>query len=159
MTRGRRSGLSLRQSPIRIVGVGSPWGDDAAAWEALRQLQERQDLAREIEVHRAHGGERILDLIDGRGTLLLVDALAAGTAPGTIHRYEWPDPRIGALRPGSSHDFGPAEALQLATALEIAPPCVVVFGIEVENVGLQHGLSPAVAAAIPELVRRILASL
>jgi hydrogenase maturation protease len=99
------------------------------------------------------GGQRILDVLDGRGTLLLVDAVGASTRPGTIHRFEWPDQRVEALRPGSTHDLQPAEALRLATALGIAPPRVVIFGIEAESIDFQPGLSQSVMAAVPELVR------
>jgi hydrogenase maturation protease len=105
------------------------------------------------------GGQRILDLLDGRGTLLLVDAMTADTTPGTIHRFEWPDQRVEALRPGSTHDLRPAEALRLAAALGTAPPRVVVFGIEVERIDPQPGLSRSVTAAVPELVRRLVEEL
>jgi hydrogenase maturation protease len=141
--------------PIRVIGVGSPLGDDALAWEVVRNLRERQGLSPEIEVYMVEGGQRILDVLDGRGTLLLVDAIAAGTRPGTIHRFEWPDRRVEALRPGSTHDLRPAEALRLAEALGIAPPRVVVFGMEVESLDPQAGLSQSVMAAVPELVRRL----
>ena len=107
--------------PIRIVGVGSPLGDDALAWEVVRNLREQHGLPREIEYHLVEGGQRILDVLDGRGTLLLVDAVVASTRPGTIHRFEWPDDRIASLRPGSTHDLRPAEALRLASVLGIAP--------------------------------------
>jgi hydrogenase maturation protease len=116
-------------------------------------LRKRQGLPPEIEVYMVEGGQRILEVLDGRGTLLLVDAIAAGTRPGTIHRFEWPDKRVEALRPGSTHDLRPAEALQLAAALGIAPPRVMVFGMEVESLDPQAGLSPAVTAAVPQLVR------
>ena len=134
-------------------------GDDALAWEVVRQLRERQDSRRDIEVHLVEGGQRILDVLDGRGTLLLVDAVGAKAGPGTIHRFEWPDPRVEALRPGSTHDLRPAEALRLAAALGIAPPRVVVFGMEVESLDPRSGLSPSVMASVPELVRQLVEEL
>jgi hydrogenase maturation protease len=145
--------------PIRVVGVGSPLGDDALAWEVVQNLRERPELRPDVEVYIVAGGQRILDVLDGRGTLLLVDAVATGARPGTIHRFEWPDGRVEAMRPGSTHDLRPAEALRLAAALQIAPPRVVVFGIEVDNVDPQPGLSPFVIAAVPELVRRLVEEL
>jgi len=141
--------------PIRVVGVGSPLGDDGVAWEAIRQLRHRPGLLPEVEFFMVEGGQRILDLLDGTGTLVLVDAVAAGGRPGTIHRFDWPDQRIANLRPGSTHDLRPAEALRLAAALGIAPPRVLVFGIEIESLGHAPGLSPSVMAAVPELVRRL----
>jgi hydrogenase maturation protease len=160
--------------PIRVVGVGSPLGDDALAWEAVRALQHRlslratdaegiflgaRDDTPEIEFYMLEGGQRILDVLDGCGSLLLVDAAAAGTGPGTIHRFEWPDQRVETLRPGSTHDLRPAEALRLAAALGIAPQHIVVFGMEVESLEPQADLSSSVVAAIPELVRCLLQEL
>ncbi len=141
--------------PIRLVGVGSPQGDDALAWEVVRNLCARP----EIEVYLVEGGQRIFDLLDGCGTLVLVDAITAGTRPGTIHRFEWPDNRVETLRPGSTHDLRPGEALRLAAVLGIAPPRVVVFGMEVESLTARTGLSPAVTAALPRLVGCLVAEL
>jgi hydrogenase maturation protease len=142
-------------TPIRVVGVGSPLADDALAWEVVRELREREGLRPQIESYMVEGGEGILNLLDGQGTLFLVDAVRIVTEPGTIHRFEWPDDRIEVLRPGSTHDLRPAEALRLASVLGIAPPRVIVFGIEVQRVGPQPGLSRPVMTAIPELVRRL----
>jgi hydrogenase maturation protease len=122
-------------------------------------LRQRQALFPEVELYVVEGGQRILDLLDGRGSLLLVDAVGASTSPGTIHRFEWPDQRVEALRSGSTHDLRPAEALRLAAALGIAPPRVVVFGIEAETIDPQPGLSQSVMVAVPELVRRLVKEL
>ena len=145
--------------PIRVVGVGSPLGDDALAWEVVRKLREWPGLPPDIEVYLVEGGHRLLDVLDGCGTLLLVDALAPGTQPGAIHRFEWPDGRVEALRPGSTHDLRPAEALRLAAALGIAPRHSVVFALEVESLDPQPCLSPSVTAAVPALLRRLVEEL
>ncbi len=141
--------------PVRVVAVGSPWGDDALAWEVVRQLRPRFEHRSDIELHAVAGGQRLLDLLDGQGTLLVVDAVVTGKAPGTIHCFEWPEPRALALRPGSTHQLQPAEALRLAGALGLLPPRVVVFGIEIERLDPHQGLSTSVTAAVPALVRRI----
>jgi len=139
--------------PIRVVGVGSPLGDDALAWEVVRKLRERLEASHPgIEFHAVEGGQRALDALDGRGTLFLVDAVAGGGTPGSIHHFDWPDQRVEALRPGSTHHLRPAEALRLAAALGILPPRVKVFGIEAESFDPGSALSPSVAAAVPELV-------
>jgi hydrogenase maturation protease len=145
--------------PVRVVGVGSPYGDDALAWELVRRLESQVDGQTGPEFHVVAGGQRLLDVLDGRGSLILVDALAPAGAPGTIYRFEWPDPRIIRLRPGSTHDLGPAEALQLADTLGLLPSKVVIFGLE--GVHLEPGtdVSPAVATSMPELVRRVVSEL
>lgn len=145
--------------PIRVVGVGSPQGDDALAWRVARMVQEQREWGKDIEFHVVEGGQRLLDVLDGQGTLLLIDALAPGGSPGSIQCFEWLDQRALVLRPGSTHHLRPAEALQLADTLGTLPPRVVIFGIEAASLDPHRDLSPAVAAAVPELVRRIVSEL
>jgi hydrogenase maturation protease len=144
--------------------VGSPWGDDAVAWEVVRKLQqvspERQRPEdAPVKFHAVEGGQRLLDILDGRGTLLLVDALVGPESPGTIHRLEWPDERLEALHPGTTHHFRPVETLRLAATLGLLPPRVIIWAITGVCFDPQASLSPAVAAAMPELVQRIAAEL
>jgi hydrogenase maturation protease len=141
--------------PVRVAGCGSPAGDDAVGWEVVRRLRREWRPRAWLELYLIEGGQGLLDLLDGRGTLLLVDALAGGGEPGTIQRFEWPDRRVEVLRLGSSHAIRPAEALDLAAALGTLSSRVVVYGIEQGNLTPQAGLSPAVAAVLPDLVRRI----
>jgi hydrogenase maturation protease len=140
--------------PVRVVGVGSPAGDDALAWHVIEQLGAHGQRPG-VEFHRADGGQRLLELCDGRGTLVLIDALAGGGAPGTIRRFDWPDPRFEVLRPGSTHGLRPAAALELAAALSLLPPRVMIFAVEAAALEPGTGLSPAVASAVVELARRI----
>lgn len=145
--------------PVRVIGVGSSLGDDAAAWEAVRRLQREKKWGSEIEFHAVEGGQRLLDKLDGRGTLLLIDAATSPVMPGTIQRLEWPDPRIDTLRPGTTHHLRPAETLQLAVALGLLPPKVILWTITGKCFDLQAGLSPPVVAALPQLVQQIVAEL
>ena len=143
--------------PIRIVGCGSPRGDDAAGWAVIDRLQDQLgQLTAAVSLHRAAGGHDILELLDGCGTLILIDAVSSGAAPGTIHRLEWPSPRLMTLRPGSTHDLGPAAALQLAAALDLLPARVVLYGLEAGGFRSCPILTEAMAAAVPRLVREIL---
>jgi hydrogenase maturation protease len=144
--------------PLRVIGVGSPLGDDALAWEVVRGLRQK-GWGSEVEFHAVEGGQKLLDVVDGQGSLLLIDALAPAGKPGTIQHFEWPDPRVEVLRPGSTHHLRPAEALELAATLGLLPSRVVIWGIEGESHDPQSGLSRAVAAAVPELVQRIHAEL
>jgi hydrogenase maturation protease len=141
-----------------VVGVGSPLGDDAVAWEIVRQLQ-RQVSGSGMEFHVVEGGPGLLDVLDGRGTLILVDALAASGPPGSVHRFVWPELRLEALRPGSTHHLKPVEALRLAATLNLLPEQVVIWAISGERFEPPSELSPAVATALPEVVHRIAAEL
>ena len=141
--------------PVRIVGVGSPLGDDALGWEAIRKLQSELSPQPGIEFYRLDGGQRLLDLMDGLGSLLVIDALEPKGNPGGILRFNWPDLRLETLRPGSTHQIGPAEALRLASAIKTLPARVVIYGMEAERFDPQQELSPRVRVCLPELIERI----
>lgn len=145
--------------PIRVVGVGSPLGDDAVAWEVIERLRKHQAWPGEIEFHAVEGGQRLLDVLDGRGSLILIDALAPGGNPGSMLRFTWPSGDLEALRPGSTHDLRPAEALQLAASLGVLPARVIIWGIEGDGFEPQAGISAAVAAAVPKLIESLAAEL
>lgn len=145
-----------RGGPIRVVGVGSAHGDDAVAWCVIEELRKRGRDPDGAETHCVDGGQRLLDLLDGQGALVLVDALRAGELPGSVHRLRWPEPGIEALRPGSTHDLSPAEALRLAEALGSLPPEVIIIGVEISEPSPLPGLTLEVAAAAEIAVAAVL---
>lgn len=151
-----------------VVGCGNVLrGDDGVGIAAVRLL--RQRLCREDQAVRWPGwqlvvvevggpGVELLDLLAGAEVALIVDAIAAGAPPGTIHRLAG-----GALAAGgeqqhlSSHAGGLATALALGRALfpEQWPGMVAVLGVEPATVRLGDALSPPVAAALPALIARL----
>jgi hydrogenase maturation protease len=147
-----------------VVGVGSPWGDDAVAWEIVRRIQEanwqgQRPGDNDIEFQAVEGGQRLLDVLDGCGTLILIDALVCPDAPGTIHRLDWPDLRLEALHPGTTHQLRPVQTLRLAATLGLLPPRVVIWAVAGACFDPQASLSPKVAAAVPASALRIAAEL
>ncbi|HLW66986.1 MAG TPA: hydrogenase maturation protease [Gemmataceae bacterium] len=149
-------------APIRIVGVGSPNGDDAVGREIVRYLRGRLAENSNIECFEIEGGQRLLELLDGRGTLILIDAITNGGLHGTVERIKWPDSRLETLSPGSTHALRLAEALQLAAALGLLPPETMIFAIAIDasaSLGHRAGLSLELACRVPEIVREIEAEL
>ncbi len=113
----------------------------------------------DVEVVTAPTALHVLDLMEGAESVLLVDAMrttAGGRDPGAVVRAEaGPGGFPMALRSSlSSHGLGLAEAVGLAAALGPVPN-VVFLGVEVGDVCAGRGLSPAVEAALPELVEAI----
>jgi hydrogenase maturation protease len=142
-------------TPVRVVGVGSPNGDDAVGWEVIRCLRLIRPRLPGVEFFEVGGGQCLLDLLDGQGTLILIDGLAGDGPPGTIRRFTWPDSCLDAMVPGSTHALGPAEALRLAAALGLLPPYVVIFCVEIAGFHPEVGVSAIVATAVPEMAQRI----
>jgi hydrogenase maturation protease len=134
---------------VTVVGLGSPHGDDQAAWRLVDLL----DGTAETIVLGAPS--RLLDHLDGCDKLILVDACRSGHAPGTIHRLSFPEDALGPCTGPSSHGLGVTAVLDLAEALGRLPPSVVLYAVEVQSCEPNQGLSPAVSQALPELCRRV----
>ena len=84
---------------------------------------------------------------------------SSGSTPGTLHVVDLPavdtDEVAGHTGSTSTHGIGLAGVLRLARAVGHAPRRVIVVGIEGDDFGRGPGLSPAVDAAIPGAVRRV----
>ncbi len=142
---------------LRIVGLGSPFGDDRLGWVAVEMLQGSAVLN--------EGGAGVISfaVLDRPGALLMthwhdaervivVDAVRSGAPPGTLHRLE-PD-KWTTSESVSSHGFGLAAALELARALDDLPP-LVLHGIEIDPSNAGFSLSEPVRRSLPVLVRGI----
>ncbi len=143
---------------VRVIALGSPHGgDDELALTLARSLADDDvDL-----VLAGRPGAGLVDLLDVELPVLLLDVVRSGAAPGTIIELPLTELRERALpiEQISSHGFGPAEALRLATALGRELPCGRFLGIEGERFELGAAPSEAVHAQLPELERRARAAL
>jgi len=122
-------------APIRIFGVGSPFGDDRLGWVAARRLRARLEVSsvrNDVEICELdRPGAALVFMLEGASVVVLIDAVHSGATPGTLHRIAATalDP---IERPVSGHEFGVAPALQLARALGVLPAHTVVFGLEAD---------------------------
>ena len=103
---------------------------------------------------------RLLELWAGLDTVVVVDALRSGAAPGTLRRVDAGDgPLPRELHLASTHALGIADALELARTLDRAPRRVVVLGLEGGSFGIGEELTPEVEAALDGLVAAALVEL
>jgi hydrogenase maturation protease len=139
------------------VCLGSPFrGDDAVGPTAAERLR----AAGAAVLDCADEPTRLLDQWEGLQTVVVVDALRSGSAPGTLHRIDAGDgPLPRDLRLASTHAMGIADALELGRALGRAPRRVVVLGLEGASFGMGEEMTPAVAANLDELVASVLREL
>ncbi len=145
------------RKPLRIIGVGSPlMGDDGLGIVAAERLAAMDWPAGVEVVDGGTGGLTLLDLLAGARGVILLDAVAMGAAPGTLRRFAAADlADLPAQAPGLSlHGGGLGEVLALARELGELPP-LVLFGVEPASVELRIGLSPAVAAALEDLLAAV----
>ena len=137
----------------RIIALGNIHAqDDGAAIVAAKQL------ASEMQVVLAgRPGATLLDLLAGTDPVVVADVVRSGLPGGEIVCYP-----LSALTEGvipdvqlSSHGFGPAETLQLGSALGRTLPPGYFVGIEGERFGVGQDLSPPVLMAMNNFVDAI----
>lgn len=147
-------------TPILLVGIGqSLRGDDAAGLEAVRLWQETYlayNPAVQVEFCELPG-LGLLDLLAGAATAILVDAVASGAAPGTIHRLDREQLAAFVQGSNSAHGWGVAETLALGSQLDpqVLPGKIILIGIEARQMELGAGLSGEVKNALAEAARVI----
>jgi hydrogenase maturation protease len=117
-----------------IIGIGNEYrGDDAVGLIVARRLKER--LMDSVTVLEQGGdGASLMEAWRGAETVIVIDAVASGAAPGAIHRFDantLPIPK-NAFR-CSTHAFGVAEAIELSRALGEFPRSLGGYGIEGKN--------------------------
>jgi len=146
---------------VLVIGIGNLLrGDDGAGPAVAHRLLDSPEpdgiAVREYE------GEPVglIDVWDGAGAVVLVDAVSSGTAPaGSVRRFDVSSAALPAAwsRSTSTHAIGAAEAIELARAVGRLPPLVVAVGIEGAAFELGAGLSPAVEGALDEAVALVVA--
>jgi len=144
-----------------VVGVGNRARRDDGVGPVVA---ERVGAARpDLDVVEVSGdATRMLDLWADADVVVVIDAVRTGDPVGTCRRWSWREGVWDAAPPPSqvsSHLVGVREAIDLATALDRLPATLVVVGVEVAELGLGPGLSPAVADAVDEAVALVVTSL
>ncbi len=142
-------------SLMRILGIGSPFGDDQVGWRVLKMLQQHEKI---IACHSDllqleycdRPGLRLLDSMQGADSLILIDAVKTDAAIGTLHQFRNEEIECIYL-PTSTHGIGIDYALKLGRELQVLPKNTVLFGIEIGEILLATNLSSPVKQAATQL--------
>jgi hydrogenase maturation protease len=134
--------------PVRVLCIGSPAEPDNLGFLAAHTLQGHFDQAQVEVMAFDRPGPRLIEHMRGADTVILVDAVKSGAAPGTLHRLEGRALDGLVAHHTSTHGFGLAETLALADKLEDLPP-------HLKFVGLEVGTKPPSTDEIVQLVKAI----
>src|SRR5512142_2966121 len=139
-----------------VLGVGnSILGDDGVGVHVVRALDGCGALPEGTEVvDGGTGGLSLLPLLVDATSLVLVDAVDVGAAPGTVHVLYGEDLYGGLVRL-SVHQVGAADLVAAARLTGQLPDGVVLVGVQPECLSPGARLSPAVTAAVPKAVRAV----
>jgi hydrogenase maturation protease len=133
-------------SGVRILGIGSPSGDDQAGWLTVDALRTVGMVDVQIE-KLDRPGANLISLMENASRVILIDAMQGNGGVGDIQRFDendWPACSEGL----SSHGFGVLAALTLARELGSLPARLDLYGIGIGSVlpGDEAGLEVQAAA-------------
>ena len=141
---------------IRIIGLGSPFGDDQVGWRVIESLKGR--LPRTIDlIALDRPGAGLIRWMQKVDHLVLIDALTSGAAPGSVIRLDAADLPTDRSRL-TSHDLALSDTLRLAERLGCLPARIEIFGIELGSC-TDEALSPVAENAADRLMAHIAGSL
>jgi hydrogenase maturation protease len=143
------------QPKTLVAGIGNIFlGDDGFGVEVVRRL-EGVSMPEGVKVtdFGIRGIHLAYELMNEYDTLVLVDALPRGEAPGTITLFE-PEIEIESEETRTpmmdAHGMDPATVLGMLADLGGKVDRIVIVGCEPATVEEQMGLSAPVAAAVDE---------
>jgi hydrogenase maturation protease len=146
---------------VLVLGLGNILcGDDGAGVVAVHRI--RRDYAMPPRVRVVDGGTLGLDLlalVAASDRVILVDAVRADAAPGTLVRIEGDEVAAAAYERLSPHQIGVADLLAGAALCDRYPGEAVIVGVVPETTDLQLGCTPVVSASLDGLVANVLAEL
>jgi hydrogenase maturation protease len=140
---------------VLILGVGNLLvGDEGMGVHALRALEKETWPPHVSLIDGGTGGFHLLGLLRSHPRIILIDATRDGAPVGTVAQFrarlasDFP-PALGA------HDIGLRDLIAAAALLGPLPEINVVTVSIAELKPMTLELSPPVAAALPEVTRRV----
>jgi hydrogenase maturation protease len=152
------SGSALTTVDTVVIGIGNDYRrDDGVGLAVAAAISERQ-LPDVRVVTGIEDPAKLLDAWSGAALAVVVDAATTSQSkPGRIRRVTAAD--VASANGISSHSFDLAQVFALGQALGRVPDQLVVFTVEAADVGHGVGLTPKVAAAVPDVVTAAVAEI
>jgi hydrogenase maturation protease len=140
---------------ILVLGIGNTLLADEGVGILAMHALESQFGARE-NMEFIDGGTLSFTLavpISECDALLVIDAAELGAAPGTVRSFEGDemDRFLGENRKSSVHEVGLLDLRAISLLTGFWPQHRALIGIQPDFVGWGEALTPAVAAALPEI--------
>jgi hydrogenase maturation protease len=134
--------------------------DDGIGVRVIQLLTERYRFPAGVTL--LDGGTLGLDLLpqlEGVERLLVIDAVDAGGAPGSLARLAGDDVPVVLETKVSPHQMGLKDLLAVATLQGFDPREMVLWGVQPELIEMGMELSPVVSAQIEPLMENVLREL
>ena len=151
----------MADARVVVLGVGNVlMSDEGVGPHAIEAFAEGYSAPQGVML--VDGGTSAMELLDdmaGAELLLIMDAVASGSAPGTLIRLEGADVPKFFTRKLSPHQVGIADVMATLELTGESPKETIILGVEPGEMSMGMELSPAVACAVPRLLSEVVSEL
>ena len=144
---------------VVVLGVGNLiMGDEGVGIRCVEQLEAGGQLPADVvTIDGGTSTHELLGDLENLDLLVIVDAVATNSAPGSLVRLEGDHIPHAFSNKLSPHQHGINDLLANLRLLGRSPGRLVLHGVTPKRISLGMELSPEVEAALPELNARVLA--
>jgi hydrogenase maturation protease len=138
---------------ILVLGIGNLLlQDEGAGVRAVEEFGRRYVTPAGVELlDGGTSGIELLQYIQGKDCLILLDVVKSGNPPGTLIRLEGESVPAMFQKKISPHQLGLSDLLATAQLIDRMPERVVLFGIEPKSIETGLEMSEEVGGAIGRL--------
>lgn len=142
-----------------VLGVGNIiLADEGVGVRVVEALERDYVMPPGVTVIDAGtSGMEMLEDMSDLDFLLVVDAIAAGKAPGELVQLRGDEVPVFFRRNLSPHGIGLSDVLASLEFLGSEPKETVILGVQPTSLDLSTELTPTIAACVPELVAQVVA--
>ncbi len=140
-----------------VLGVGNIILADEGVGVRVVEAFERDYVVPEgvVVIDAGTSGMEMLEDMSDLDFLLVVDAIAAGKAPGELVQLRGDEVPVFFRRNLSPHGIGLSDVLASLEFLGAEPKETVILGVQPTSLDLSTELTPTIAARVPELVAQV----
>jgi hydrogenase maturation protease len=140
-----------------VLGVGNViLADEGVGVRVVEALERDYTVPEGVTVIDAGtSGMEMLEDMSDLDFLLVVDAIAAGKAPGELVQLRGDAVPVFFRRNLSPHGIGLSDVLASLEFLGAEPKETVILGVQPTSLDLSTELTPIIAARVPELVAQV----
>ena len=142
---------------VLVMGIGNLLlQDEGAGVRAVEEFERRFETPDCVELlDGGTSGIELLQYIQGRDVLILIDVVRNGTPSGTLSRFEGEEVPALFQKKISPHQLGISDLLATARLIDKMPQKVVLFGIEPESIDTGLELTEEIAGSINRLTEMV----
>lgn len=142
---------------VVVLGVGNVILADEGVGVRVVEAFERDYVVPEgvVVIDAGTSGMEMLEDMSDLDFLLVVDAIAAGKAPGELVQLRGDEVPVFFRRNLSPHGIGLSDVLASLEFLGAEPKETVILGVQPTSLDLSTELTPTIAARVPELVAQV----